>query len=189
VEQAVVAFEHGARADEAALCEAHGAVARLGGPAGVHAFGPGAVGQVFDQAAGHAAGDAEGVDEFFFRQAQRGAYAGDGAHHAEDGRGVKAGLVHAHGRDLAEAAHDFQSDCDAAQQVGARELVALGRGQQRRDDDHAGMHGPAFVGVVEVLAVAGNAVDEGRAFGRELARAPMTVQLPSPSSEASAAFT
>ena len=130
----------------------------------MHAFGPGAVGQVFNDARGHAAGDAEGVHQFVFAQAQGRTQAGHGAHHAKDGGRVKAGLVHFGGGHGAQAAHDFNAHRDAAQQVGARQLVALGRRQQSRHDDHAGMHRPAFVGVVKVFAVRSNAVDKCGGF-------------------------
>ena len=164
MKQAVLALKHCGRALEAGLRQAYRAVARLRCPAGVHAFGPGAVGQVFDDARGHAAGDAEGVHQFVFAQAQGRAQAGHSAHHAKDGGRVKAGFVHFGGRHGAQAAHDFRAHGDATQQVGARQLVALGRCQQSRHDDHAGMHRPAFVGVVKVFAVRGNAVDKCGGF-------------------------
>ena len=130
----------------------------------MHAFGPGAVGQVFNDARGHAAGDAEGVDQLVFAQAQGRAQASYGAHHTKNGSRVKAGFVHFGGRHGAQTAHDFSAHGDAAQQVSARQLVALGRCHQSRHDDHAGMHRPAFVGVVKVFAVRGNAVDKCGGF-------------------------
>ena len=47
-------------------------------PSRMHALGPGALGQVFDDAARHAAGDAERVDELARVESQRGADAGRG---------------------------------------------------------------------------------------------------------------
>ena len=63
VEEAVLALEHGARPDEARAREVGGADSRLRRPARVHALGPGAFGEVLDDAAGHRAGDAQGVHE------------------------------------------------------------------------------------------------------------------------------
>ena len=62
VEQAVRALEHRARAREARARQQRGAQARLRRPAGMHALGPGAFGQIFDDAARHAARDAERID-------------------------------------------------------------------------------------------------------------------------------
>ena len=57
-------------------------------------------------------------------------------------------------------------------------------------DHRAGVHRPAFVGVVEVFAMRRGAVDEGRAFDAELwPSLPITVQGPGWSIAASAAAT
>ena len=56
-------------------------------------LGPGAFGQIFDDAAGHAAGDAERIDDLPGVEAKRGADAGRRAHRAEDRGRMKAGLV------------------------------------------------------------------------------------------------
>ena len=61
MEEAVLALEQRARAGEARLRHARGAIARLRRPARMHALGPGAFGEVFDDARGHAAGDAERI--------------------------------------------------------------------------------------------------------------------------------
>ena len=62
MEQAVRALEHRARPVEARACQQRGAQAGLRRPAGMHALGPGALGEIFDDAARHAARDAERVD-------------------------------------------------------------------------------------------------------------------------------
>src|SRR6185369_1198471 len=55
VVEAVRAFEYGARADEARASEVRRANARLRGPAGMQALGPGALGEVLDDSRGHRA--------------------------------------------------------------------------------------------------------------------------------------
>jgi len=75
VEQAVHALEHGARAAEALAAEQRGADAGLRRPAGVHALGPGALRQIFDDAGRHAGGDAERVGHLLLIEAEcRGAF-------------------------------------------------------------------------------------------------------------------
>jgi len=56
-------------------------------------LGPCALGKMFDDAAGHAAGDAERVHDLLSLEAERGADAGRGPHGAEHRGRVKAGLV------------------------------------------------------------------------------------------------
>src|SRR5262245_18359396 len=68
VVEAVRSLEHGARADEARAREFRGADARLRGPARVQPLGPGALGQVFDDAGGHRACNAQCVYELVFRK-------------------------------------------------------------------------------------------------------------------------
>ena len=80
---------------------------------------------------------------------------------------MKARLVHSHRRHGAQPAHDFDADGDAAQEIVARQAVALRRGEHGGHDHGAGVYRAAFVGVVEVFAVRGRAVDEGRAFGTQ----------------------
>jgi hypothetical protein len=58
MEEAVLAVEQRARSGEASLREARGTITRLRRPARVHALGPCAFGEVFDDARRHAAGDA-----------------------------------------------------------------------------------------------------------------------------------
>jgi hypothetical protein len=83
---------------------------------------------------------------------------------------MKPGLVHAHRCHFAQATHDFGPDRDTTQQIAPAEFMPLCRSQQRRNDHHAGMHRPAFVGVVKILTVRGNAIDKGGTFGAQPAR-------------------
>src|SRR5262249_47300416 len=61
VEQAVHAFEYRARPEEAGAGEPRRAQPRLRRPARMQALGPGALREIFDDAAGHGADDAERV--------------------------------------------------------------------------------------------------------------------------------
>ena len=163
VKQSVHAFEHRARAEEAATREQRRADAGLRRPAGMQPLGPGALGEIFDDAGGEAAGDAERVDNLLGVQAERGGNAGRRAHHAEDCGRVEAGLVHRLRHHGGQPAHRLGADRDAEQRRGAVGLVPLAGRQHRRHHHRAGMHRPALEGVVEILAMRGGAVDESGA--------------------------
>jgi hypothetical protein len=62
-ERPVRILEHGARADEASFREQRGADAALRRPARVQPLGPGAFGEILDDAGGETAGDAERVGD------------------------------------------------------------------------------------------------------------------------------
>ena len=62
VKEAVHAFEHRARPDKAGAAKQRRANTRLRRPAGVQPLGPGAFGQIFDDAARHRGDGAERVD-------------------------------------------------------------------------------------------------------------------------------
>ncbi len=83
---------------------------------------------------------------------------------------MKARLVDALGRDHARAAHHFRADGNSDQRILAGDFFPFRDCQHRGHDHRAGMHRSALEGVVEVLAVRGGAVDEGRAGGIEGAR-------------------
>src|SRR3954469_26055162 len=83
---------------------------------------------------------------------------------------MEARLVNALRRHQARAAHELAADCDAGQRVAPGKLLALGDRQYCRHDDRAGMHRPAFEGVVEVFAVRRRAIHERRAAAIERAR-------------------
>ena len=170
VEQPVHAFEHRARADKTLPRQQSRADAGLRGPAGMQPLGPGALGEIFDDAARHAAGDAERVDDLFCVKAQRRADAGRGAHRAENRRRVKARLVHRLRHHHAEPAQHLAAHRDPDQRHAAVRIVPFARGQHGGHDDGAGMDGAALERVVEILAMRRGAVDEGGARGSQRAR-------------------
>ena len=165
MEQAVGPLEHGARTTKAVLRHQGGAQTRLRRPAGMHAFGPGALGKIFDDAGRHAAGDAERIDDAGAVKTERRRDARGRRHGAEHRGRVKTRLVHAFGRDEAQPAHGFDAGRDADERGAAVRAMPLARRQHRRHDDGAGMHRPALERVVEILAMGGGAVDESGAGG------------------------
>jgi hypothetical protein len=169
VKQSVHALEHRAWPEEAAARQQRRAQARLRRPAGMQPLGPGALGEIFDDAGGEAAGDAERVDDLLGVEPQRGADTGGGAHHAENRGRVEAGLVHRLRNHGGEATHGLGADRDAKQGGGAVRPVALAGRQHRRHYHCAGMHRAALEGVVEILAMRRGAVDEGGAGGTQSA--------------------
>ena len=66
----------------------------------------------------------------------------------------------------------LRADRDAEQRRAAVRAMALAGRQHRRHDHRAGMDRPALECVVEILAMRGGAVDEGRARGAQLACVP-----------------
>ena len=71
VEEPVRALEHAQRPGEAGARQQRRGEPGLRRPAGMEPLRPGAVGEIFDDAAGHAAGDAERVDGLVGREAER----------------------------------------------------------------------------------------------------------------------
>src|SRR5262249_24739025 len=104
VEQAVHAFEYGARPEETGTGEPRRAQSGLRRPARMQALGPGALREIFDDAAGHGTDDAERIDKMARIELERGADGGRRRHGAEHGGGVKARLWHPLGRPDAEPA-------------------------------------------------------------------------------------
>ena len=105
VEETVHAFEHRARSEKAGAAEQRRTDARLRRPAGMQPFGPGAFGEIFDDAARHRADGAERVDHLARVELQRGADTGGGAHGAEHRGRMKSGLMrerrrHRHSRHM-----------------------------------------------------------------------------------------
>src|SRR6185503_4516281 len=84
VEEAVHTLEYGTGPQEARTREQRRPQARLRRPARMHALGPGPFGEIFDDAGGHAAGDAERIDDLLLAEPERSADAGGRAHGAED---------------------------------------------------------------------------------------------------------
>ena len=64
--ETVITFEHRSRPHKALLPQPSGSVTGLRGPSGVDALVPSPVGQVLNDAAGHAAGDTQSVNQLFF---------------------------------------------------------------------------------------------------------------------------
>src|SRR5260370_974950 len=62
MKKTVLTVEQHARAGEASLRHARSAIARLRRPTRMHALGPGHFREVFDDARGHAAGDAQRIE-------------------------------------------------------------------------------------------------------------------------------
>ena len=143
-------------------------------------LGPGAFGEIFDDAAGHAAGDAERIDDLPGVEAERRADAGRRAHRAEDRGRMKAGLVDGFRHHEAQPAQHFGADGDPDQRHAAIGIMPLAGGEHGRHDHRAGMHRAAFERVVEILAMRGGAVDEGGA--RRIQRAAMADRRAGPSS-------
>ena len=135
-------------------------------------FGPGALREIFDDAAGHAAGDAERIDDLPGVEAQRCADTGGRAHRAEDRGRMEAGLVNGLRRHEAQPAQHFGADGDPDQRHAAIRIVPLAGGKHRRHDHGAGMHRAALKRVVEILAMRGGAVDEGGARRSQRALVP-----------------
>ena len=129
----------------------------------MQALGPGALGQIFDDAARHAAGATERVDELPRRKTERGADPGGRRHGAEHRGWMEAGAVHRFGGHEAQPAQELDADRDADERRGTLRAMPLAGGEHRRHDDGAGVHRAAFERVVEILAMRRGAVDEGDA--------------------------
>ena len=164
------ALEHRARPDKAGTCQQSGTQTGLGGPSRVQPLGPGALREIFDDAARHAAGNTECIDDLPRVEAERGADTRGRAHRAKDRGRMEAGLVHRLGHDEAEAAQHLGADRNTDQRHAAVRIVPLAGREHGRHDDGPGMHGATLERVVEILAMRGGAVDEGRARRGQHAR-------------------
>src|SRR4029077_5907859 len=92
------------------------------------------------------------------------------AHRTEHGGRVKACFVHRLRHHEAEPAQHLDAYRGAAQRFGAVPVVPLAGREHRRHHHGAGMHRPAFEGVVGILAMRRGAVDQRRAPGTQRAR-------------------
>ena len=135
-------------------------------------LGPGAFCEIFDDAGGEAAGNTERVDDLLGVELERHADTGGGAHDAENRGRVEAGFVHGLRHHGGEPAHRLGADRNADERSRSVRPVALASRQHRRHHHRAGMHRPAFEGVVEILAMRRGAVDEGGARRAHGARMP-----------------
>jgi hypothetical protein len=127
-------LEQRSRAGEACLRHSRGAISRLRRPARMHALGPGAFGQVFDDARSHAACDAERVAPLRRVETQGRAHAGGGAQRAEHRRGMESRHMHTLRCHQAKAAHDFAAHSGATREVAAGQAMMLRGGKQGRND-------------------------------------------------------
>jgi hypothetical protein len=75
---------------------------------------------------------------------------------------MEAGLVHSLGHDEAQAADGLNADGDPPERGLPSEAVGFGCRQHRGHDYRTGMNRAAFKGVIEVFAMRGRAIDEGR---------------------------
>src|SRR5258708_35908993 len=91
VEETVRPLEDRARPTKALAGEQRGTQARLRRPAGMQPLRPGSVREIFDDAARHAAGDAERVDELRRVEAKRRAARSRGGDGAEDAGRMRPG--------------------------------------------------------------------------------------------------
>ena len=126
-------------------------------------FGPGTLREIFDDAAGHAAGDTERIDDLPGVEAECCADAGGRAHRAEDRRRVETGLVDGLRHHEAQPAQHFGADGDPDQRHAAIRMMPFAGGEHRRHDHGACMHRAALESVVEILAMRGRPIDEGGA--------------------------
>ena len=134
-------------------------------------LGPGALGKIFDDAAGHAAGDAERIDDLPGVEAECCADTGGRAHRAEDRCRVETGLVDGLRHHETQPAQHFGADGDPDQRHAAVRIMPFAGGEHRRHDHGSGMDRAALKSVVEILAMRGRPVDEGGA--RRIQRASM----------------
>ena len=132
-------------------------------------LGPGAFREIFDDAAGHAAGDAERIHDLSCVKTQRRADAGRRAHRAKNRGRMKACLVHGLRHHEAQPAKHFGADGNADQRHAPVGIVPLAGREHGRHDDSAGMHRAALKRVVKILAMRGGAVDEGSTGRRQRA--------------------
>ena len=149
-------------------------------------FGPGAFREIFDDAAGHAAGDAERIDDLPGVETKRRTDTGGRAHRAEDRCRVETGLVDGLRHHEAQPAQYFGADGDPDQRHAAIRIMPLAGGEHRRHDHGACMDRASLKSVVEILAMRSRPVDEGGARRIQRAPCPIAVHGPSSSQPASA---
>jgi hypothetical protein len=137
-----------------------------------HPAGPGAFREIFDDAAGHAAGDAERIDDLPGVEAECCADARGGTHGAENRGRVKTGLVDGLRHHEAQPAQHFGADGDPDQRHATVRIMPLASSEHRRHDHGAGMDRTALKSVVEILAMRGRPVDEGGARRIQYALVP-----------------
>ena len=164
MKQTMCPLKHRGRSHKPRLCQTDSTVSRLRGPTGVHPLRPRAVGQVFNDACSHAAGQTQSIDHLRFGQLQGSADTRHSADDTKNGRWMEARFVNAGGCHRTQTTGDFNTQGDAAQQRIAVERVALSDCQQRRHDDRTCVHRATLVSVVKIFAMGSDAVDKSGCF-------------------------
>ena len=116
-EEAVGSFEDRARTKEATTRHQGGANPRLSRKARMHSLRPGPFGKIFDDACGHAAGDAEGGDRCSLVKAQCGGDGAGGGNRPDYRRWVEPCLVNRLWRNQAQSAKQFDARRDANEET------------------------------------------------------------------------
>ena len=166
-------LEDRAGAREAGLRQVRRHHAGVGGPAGVQALGPGAVGQVLDDPAGLASAEPERRGELGRGQAEEATGGGGRAEGpAERGR-VEASSVKRARTGTADGGHDLDAGDERRQHLGAGSVTGLPGGERRRCAARAGVDDGVLQRVIVVEPVGQGAIGEdGRGHPHLLARAP-----------------
>src|SRR5262249_4652765 len=125
----------------------------------------GASSEISTDAARHAAGNAERIDDLLRIETKGGTDTRRCTHRTEHRGRVETGLVHSLRHDEAQPAKDFDTDGNSRSCHMAIGIVPLTSCEHCRDDHRAGMLRAAFKSVGKVLAMRGSAVDESRAGG------------------------
>ena len=134
-------------------------------PAGMQPLGPGAFGEILDDAARHASGNAERIDDLAAGMSPNAARdAGRRAHRRRTPRsGESRPCACAFGATRLSRHITSTPTAIPSSAAAPSGLIALASGEHRRHDHRAGMHRTTLEGVVEILAMRGGAVDEGGA--------------------------
>ena len=162
-EQAVLALDRFARADEIVARQRRGDHAIHRGGADLVALVPGAVDQELQRARGLAAGDAEGGDDLLLGQAEQFARGGRRAIGAGGrGRVEAARVMRGRVERVAEPAADLIARDDRGQHVAARRADHLADGEGGRNHRRARMQRGIRVRIVEIEGMAERAVEQCR---------------------------
>src|SRR5262249_59507096 len=113
----------------------------------------GASSEISTDAARHAAGNAERIDNLLRIETKGGTDTRRRAHRTEHGSRVETGLVHGLRHDETQPAKDFDTDGNSRQCHMTIGIVPLTSREHCRNDHRAGMHRAAFKRVVKVLAM------------------------------------
>ena len=169
-EQAVSAFEDRARSGHAGPRQPCRMKAAVRAPAGVHRLYGRALADELEQAGRHAAGEPERVDELALVELEQQARGDRGAERRGDARGVEPLGMKAAARGQSHPHRALEAEDDGPEQLRAGGAGPFGGGQARGNHRRARMQDRARMGVVIVLGMREEAVDEGRGRGFETVR-------------------